>query len=95
MKQKKNIPKPNDDIFITWSLNTVGTLSGYRCTSDCRSKGRKFHLYPVTYFRGDFVEIDNEINSTVFLILIPSAESFEKGCFQLQAKVCAAAQSTG
>ena len=37
-----------------------------------------------------FVEIDHEIISTV--ILLPSAESFKKGC-QLQAKVCAG--STG
>ena len=37
-----------------------------------------------------FIEIDNEIISTV--ILLPSAKSFKKGC-QLQAKVCA--QSTG
>ena len=36
-----------------------------------------------------FVEI--EIISTV--ILLPSAESFKKGCCQLQAKVCA--RSTG
>ena len=32
-----------------------------------------------------FVEIDHEIISTV--ILLPSAESFMKGCCQLQAKV--------
>ena len=38
-----------------------------------------------------FVEIDHEITSTV--ILLPSAESFKKGCCQLQAKICA--QSTG
>ena len=38
-----------------------------------------------------FVEIDREIFSTV--ILLPSAESFKKGCCELQAKVCA--QSTG
>ena len=38
-----------------------------------------------------FVEIDHEIISTV--ILFPSAESFKKGCCQLQAKVCA--RSTG
>ena len=38
-----------------------------------------------------FMEIDHEIISTV--ILLPSAESFKKGCCQLQAKVCA--QSTG
>ena len=33
-----------------------------------------------------FMEIDREIISTV--ILLPSAESFKKGCCQLQAKVC-------
>ena len=38
-----------------------------------------------------FVEIDHEIISTV--ILLPSAESFKKGCCQLQAKVCV--RSTG
>ena len=37
------------------------------------------------------VEIDREIISTV--ILLPSADSFKKGCCQLQAKVCA--QITG
>ena len=37
------------------------------------------------------VEIDNEIISTV--IRLPSAESFKKGCCQVQAKVCA--RSTG
>ena len=38
-----------------------------------------------------FVEIDHEIISTV--ILLPSADSFKRGCCQLQAKVCA--QITG
>ena len=38
-----------------------------------------------------FVEIDHEIISTV--ILLPSADSFKKGCCQLQEKVCA--QITG
>ena len=38
-----------------------------------------------------FVEIGHEIISMA--ILLPSAESFKKGCCQLQAKVCA--QSTG
>ena len=33
-----------------------------------------------------FVEIDQELISTV--ILLPSADSFKKGCCQLQAKVC-------
>ena len=34
-----------------------------------------------------FVEIDHEIISMV--ILLPSPESFKKGCCQLQAKECA------
>ena len=34
-----------------------------------------------------FVEIDHEI--IYMVILLPSAESFMKGCCQLQAKVCA------
>ena len=34
-----------------------------------------------------FVETDHEMISTV--ILLPSADSFKKGCCQLQAKVCA------
>ena len=34
-----------------------------------------------------FVEIDHEIISTV--ILLPSADSFKKGCCQLQVKLCA------
>ena len=38
-----------------------------------------------------FLEMDHEIISTV--ILLPTAESFKKGCCQLQAKVCAG--STG
>ena len=38
-----------------------------------------------------FAEIDHEIISTV--ILLPSAESFKKGCCQLQAEV--SARSTG
>ena len=37
-----------------------------------------------------FMEIDHEIST---FILLPSAESFIKGCCQLQAKVCA--RSTG
>ena len=37
------------------------------------------------------VEIDPEIISTV--ILLPSADSFKKGCCQLQVKVCV--QSAG
>ena len=67
--------------------SAVGNVSGNRCESDCRfgvpsSIPARSHT---------FVEIDYELISTV--ILLPSAESFKKGCCQLQAKVCA--RSTG
>ena len=42
-------------------------------------------LIPARYHT--FVEIDHEILSTV--ILLPSPDSFKKGCCQLQVKVCA------
>ena len=67
---------------LTWPCSAVGNMSGNRCESDCRSRGREFDHSPVPYFRGDY-----EIISTV--ILLPSAESFKKDCCQLQAKVCA------
>ena len=67
----------------TGPRSTVGNVSGYRCEADCKSRGREFDPDPVPHF----VEIDHEIISTV--ILLPSAESFMKGCCQLQAKVCA------
>ena len=63
--------------------SAVGNVSGYRCVSDCRSRGREFDPGPVH----TFVEIDHEIISMV--ILPPSTDSFKKGCCQLQAKVCA------
>ena len=48
----------------------------------------KFTVYEFDPARSHtIVEIDHEIVSTV--ILLPSADSFKKGCCQLQAKVCA------
>ena len=41
----------------------------------------------ITALYHTFVEIDHEIISAV--ILLHSADSFKKGCCQLQAKVCA------
>ena len=73
--------------LVTGQRSAVGNVSGNRCESDCRSRGREFDPGPVPYF----VEIDHEIISMV--ILLPSAESFKRGCCQLQAKVCA--RSTG
>ena len=60
--------------FCTGPHSTVGNVSGNRCESDCRSRGRKFNPGP----SHTFVEIDHEIIFTV--ILLPSAESFKKGC---------------
>ena len=61
----------------------VGNVSGYRCvlTAD---PGVASSI-PVRSYT--FVEIDHDMISTV--ILLPSADSFKKGCCQLQAKVCA------
>ena len=33
--------------------SAVGNVSGYRCVSDCRSRGREFDPGLVPYFRGD------------------------------------------
>ena len=63
------------------SQTRIGNVSGYRCVSDCRSRGREFDPDPVPYFRGDCGHSP------------PSADLFKKGCCQLQAKVCA--QITG
>ena len=38
---------------LTHIENRVGNVSGYRCVSDCRSRGREFDPGPVPYFRGD------------------------------------------
>ena len=62
--------------------SAVGNVSCYRCVFDCRSKVAS----SIPARSHTFVEIDYEMISTV--ILLPSADSFKKGC-QLQAKVCA------
>ena len=33
--------------------SAVGNVSGYRCVSDCRSRGCEFDPGPAPYFRGD------------------------------------------
>ena len=64
-------------VSFTGPRSAVGNVSGYRCVSACSIPVRSH----------TFVEIDHEMISTV--ILLPSADSFKKGCCQLQAKVCA------
>ena len=61
----------------SWQLNQTGSNPGVASSIPARSH--------------TLVEIDHEIISTA--ILLPSADSFKKGCCQLQAKVCA--QITG
>ena len=38
---------------ITGQRSTVSNVSGNRCESDCRSRGREFDLVLVLYLRGD------------------------------------------
>ena len=40
-------------VHKTGPRSAVGNVSGYRCVSDCRSRGREFDPSPVPYFRGD------------------------------------------
>ena len=40
-------------VDLTGPRSAVGNVPGYRCMSDCRSRGRKFDPGPVPYFRGD------------------------------------------
>ena len=39
--------------MVTGPRSAVGNVSGNRCESDCRSRGRKFDPGPVLYFSGD------------------------------------------
>ena len=56
----------------TGPLSAVGNVSGYRCESDCRSRGCEFDPCSVH----TFLEIDHEINSTVILRHIPPGTRF-------------------
>ena len=53
-------------ILIPTPSNRAGNVSGYRCVSDCRSRGREFEPGPARSHT--FVEIDHEIISTVILL---------------------------
>ena len=41
------------ETVVAGPRSAVGNVSGYRCVSDCRSRGREFDPGPVPYFRGD------------------------------------------
>ena len=82
-----NISHSKITCLPTRPRSAVGNVSGYRCVSDCRSRGLEFDPGPVPYFRGDW-SWNNLCDHSP-----PSTDSFKKGCCQLQAKVCA--QITG
>ena len=52
----------------------------------CLATDESLTVYPIPARFHTLVETDHEIISTV--ILLPSPESFKKGCCQLQVKVC-------
>ena len=39
--------------LLTGSCTAVSNMSGYRCESDCRSRGLEFDAGLVPYFHGD------------------------------------------
>ena len=41
------------NLKVTGPRSAVGNVSGNRCESDCRSRGREFDPGPVPYFLGD------------------------------------------
>ena len=41
-------------VRMTGPRSAVCNVSGKRCESDCRSRGREFDPSPVPYFRGDW-----------------------------------------
>ena len=45
--------KQMTSVVITGLHSAFGNVSGNRCESDCRSRGRAFDPSPVPYFRGD------------------------------------------
>ena len=70
-------------LLYTGPRSAVGNVSGYRCSLTAYPGVAK----SIRVLSHTFVEIDHEIIST--FILLPSADSFKKGCCQLQAKICA------
>ena len=51
-KSRKNLAEHHSMVSYI-SQSAVGNVSGYRCVSDCKSRGREFDPGPVPYFRGD------------------------------------------
>ena len=51
--RRNDVRKFDADAILTGPRSAVGNVSGNRCESDCRSRGREFDPGPVPYFRGD------------------------------------------
>ena len=81
--------KKGDMLWILTPGRLAQSVMGLATNASLTADPRVASLIPARSHT--FVEIDNEIISTV--ILLPSTESFRKVCCQLQAKVCA--RSTG
>ena len=67
----------------TGPRSAVGNVSGHRCATDAcltADPGVASSIPARSHTFVEIVEIDHEIISTV--ILLPSAESFKKGCCQ-------------
>ena len=82
-------PKKNREILICPSPIKPGRVAQ---SVTCLATDACLTAYPgvassIPVRSHTFVEIDHEMISTV--ILLSSADSFKKGCCQLQAKVCA------
>ena len=50
---KRSSQTGQTNIRLAGPRSAVGNVSGYRCVSDCRSRGREFNPGLVPYFRGD------------------------------------------
>ena len=73
------------ETLLSISSNGLGNKSVISCTDACLTADPGV-ASSIPARSQTFVEIDHEIISMV--ILLPSADSFKKGCCQLQAKVC-------
>ena len=72
--------------FTTYKLPGHVAQSVTCLTTDARLTADPGVASSILARSSTFVEIDHEIISTV--IFLPSADSFKKGCCQLQAKIC-------
>ena len=73
-------------LMLTGQPSAVGNVSG-KLATDVSLTADPGVVSSIPARSHTFMEIDGEIISAV--ILPPSAESFKKGCCQLQGKVCA------